>query len=62
MCRDSFMVQQFDICQKTLHLRSIKVIVHKFSNSDLTSATGNSLRIKHNKKSRKEPQQPDSLS
>lgn len=48
--------------KKTLYLCSIKVIVRKFSNSDLTSATGNSLQIKHNKKSRKEPQQPDSLS
>lgn len=48
--------------KKKLYLRSIKVIVRKFSNSDLTSATGNSLRMKRNKKSRKEPQQPDSLS
>lgn len=48
--------------KKTLYLRSIKVNVRKFSDSDLTSATGNSLRMKRNKKSRKEPQQLDSLS
>ncbi|HGU0698469.1 TPA: hypothetical protein ACM6VM_004334, partial [Escherichia coli] len=34
--------------KKTLYLRSIKVIVRKFSDSDLTSATGNSLRMKRN--------------
>ncbi|HFO8354381.1 TPA: hypothetical protein ACHK05_004568, partial [Escherichia coli] len=48
--------------KKTLYLRSMKLIVRKFSDSDLTSSTGNSLRKKRNKKLRKEPQQLDSLS